>query len=65
MRDVPSTRDFFFTGTESCIRLYDLDGDNLEDVIVGFQQSFALKSYKTVDEMKATCKSEGDYSFSP
>ena len=53
-----------FLGTESCIRLYDLDGDGLEDVIIGLQQSFAQKNYMNIDEMKTTCKDEGEiFSF--
>ena len=53
-----------FLGTESCIRLYDLDEDGLEDVIIGLQLSFAQKNYMNVDEMKTTCQEEGEFFFS-
>ena len=55
-----------FAGTESCIRLVDVDEDGRDDVIFGITNTeFANKngSENTMDEMKKTCSDAGTFLF--
>ena len=43
-------------GSESCIRLVDVDGDGRDDVIFGMQSDeFPIASVESEDEMKKLC----------
>ncbi len=46
-------------GTESCIRLVDVDGDGLQDIVIGVERPFLKKSYQSIDEMKTVCSQQG------
>ena len=51
-----------FAGTESCIRLVDVDEDGRDDVIFGMTKTdFAGAGDNNIDDMKKTCANAGKY----
>ena len=51
-----------FAGTESCIRLVDVDEDGRDDVIFGMTKTeFARGGDNTIDDMKKTCSDSGKF----
>ena len=51
-----------FAGTESCIRLVDVDEDGRDDVIFGMTKTDVVGAGdKTMDEMKNTCSDAGKF----
>ena len=51
-----------FAGTESCIRLVDVDEDGRDDVIFGMTKTEINSPYdNTTDDMKKTCSDAGKY----
>ena len=53
-----------FAGTESCIRLVDVDEDGRDDVIFGMTKTeFNGPGDSTIDDMKKTCTDAGKFLF--
>ena len=51
-----------FAGTESCIRLVDVDEDGRDDVIFGMTKTKTNSPYdNTIDDLKKTCSDAGKY----
>ena len=51
-----------FAGTESCIRLVDVDEDGRDDVIFGMTKTeFAGRGDNTVDDKKKSCSYAGNF----
>lgn len=56
---------FFYLGTESCIRLVDVDGDGLLDIIMGLALGKDVSSMITESSMGQFCKELGKYKHQP
>ena len=50
-----------FAGTESCIRLVDVDEDGRDDVIFGMTKTELNGAADTMDDMKKTCSDAGKF----
>ena len=50
-------------GTESCVRLHDVDGDGADDIIIGLALGKDVTSMLTEASMEEFCKKNGKYHY--